>query len=152
MLDMKELIKTHLDQVNIMQLATVADSAPWACNLHFYAGDDMSLYWISSPKSRHSQELAANPNVAVAVMVHENSPEENYVIGLSMVGRAELLQELPPDPIVDGYMAKHKRHPKLAVDIRSGENPNKFYKFTPSKVILIDSKNFPDQSRQELPL
>lgn len=150
MTDTNKLIKDFLKQTNVMQLATSVNNVPWACNVHFFADDDLNLYWISSPNSQHSKEIDTNPHVAVAIKVHENTPEEDYIIGFSIAGTAEKLEELPADEIIDGYIAKHTKHPRLKEDIRGGNNPNKFYKLTPSRIVLIDSKNFPDQPRQEV--
>jgi len=135
-----------------MQLATSQNDQPWACTLHYYSDKDLNIYWVSTLERQHSQDIAKNPNVAAAILVHENTPEERYVIGLSIQGKAELIGEQVPEEIGKGYIQKLGRDSSLLSDIASGKNLHKFYKLTPSKIILFDSKNFSDNPRQEIVL
>jgi uncharacterized protein YhbP (UPF0306 family) len=150
MTDAKQLVKKYLDQMNIMQLATSVGDLPWVCNLHFYADNEANLYWISKPDRRHSLEINDNPNAAAAILVHENTPEENYVIGISIAGRAEPIKGLPPPEVTHAFMKKHGHKSSLADEIASGENSHQFYRLTARTIVLFDSKNFPEQPRQEL--
>ena len=83
---------------------------------------------MSKLESRHSKEIAQNPKAAVAVVIHEDKPGEEYVIGLAAEGTAKLISKE-----VSG-------------------DPHKIYRFTPTSIVLFDKKNFPDQPRQELKL
>src|ERR1700709_947001 len=47
-----------------MSLATSKDGKPWVCEVHFAYDDELNLYFRSLTSRRHSQEIAANPNVA----------------------------------------------------------------------------------------
>jgi uncharacterized protein YhbP (UPF0306 family) len=145
----EDLTKQYLAQVNIMQLATAADGQPWACTVHYYSDDDFNLYWISTLERKHSQDIAQNPKVAAAVLVHENTAEEPYVIGISITGTAELLETGVPPEAVSGYATKHGKDSDLA-DIASGQNAHKFYRLKPSQIVLFDNKNFAADPRQQL--
>lgn len=90
---MKEYIREYLQTNNVIQLATAKDGQPWLCNVHFYADHDLNIYWRSTTERRHSKEIADNPKVAAVIKVHENTPQEDYVIGLTIEGTAELLAE-----------------------------------------------------------
>lgn len=147
----EEVVRLYLPKVNVMQLATASDNKPWACTIHYYNDDNLNLYWISTLERRHSQDIAANPNVAATVMVHENNADEPYVIGITIEGTAELLDE-PDDKIVLDYISKLNQTPSLMDDIRAGRNPHRFYKLTPKSIVLFDNKNFPDDPRQEIEL
>jgi len=148
-MDGKQLIKQFLKDARVMQLATVKDNKPWVCNVHFYADEENNLYWISTPARRHSEEIKDNANVAAAIKVHEDTPDEMYVIGISIEGTAELLTEEETKVIGRRYVEKLKKAPTLVEDILSGKNPHKFYRLKQTNIVLFDTKNFPDQPRQE---
>jgi uncharacterized protein YhbP (UPF0306 family) len=146
----EELTKQYLEQAKVMQLATSLNDQPWACTVHFYSEQNLNLYWISTLERNHSQHIAKNPKVAAAILVHLNTPEEPYVIGISLEGKAELIGQHIDEQIGQGYIQKLGRDPALLSDIASGKNPHKFYSLKPTKIVLFDSKNFPDNLRQEL--
>ncbi len=150
MTDPKVLAKQYLTQQNVMQLATVANNQPWACTVHFYADEDMNLYWISKDFREHSKHIAANPKVAATVLVHENTPKENYVIGLSFAGGAEIASQQTAGKILPPYMSKLAKDPAVSAGILAGEGTDKLYCLKPSRGILFDTRNFPNSPRQEI--
>jgi uncharacterized protein YhbP (UPF0306 family) len=145
----EEIVKQQLPQPNIMQLATSADDKPWVCHIHYYSDEALNFYWVSTVERRHSQDIARNPQVAATILVHKNTPEENYAIGVSVEGTAELIGEQIDEKIGEGYIRKHGKDPSLLSDIASGKNPHKFYRLKPTRIVLFDSKNFPNDPRQE---
>lgn len=149
MADVEQAILRYISDVMVMQLATSQDDQPWACNVHFYADDSLNLYWLSTEAREHSRQLAANPNAAATLMVHANTPEENYIIGVSFAGTAECLGPKVDDTIRSGYQTKHATSDKFLDSVADGSNPHKWYVLRPSKIVLFDTKNFPDDPRQE---
>lgn len=148
-MDAKALVKQFLKEARVMQLATSVDNKPWVCNVHFYADDELNIYWASAPARRHSEEIAKNPNIAATIKIHEDTPEEAYVIGISIEGTAKLASEEEAKKIAKAYGEKLGKSPTLIEEILSGKNPNKFYKLTQKNVVLFDTHNFPDNPRQE---
>lgn len=134
-----------------MQLATSVNDQPYACTVHYYSDEDLNFYWVSNVERKHSQDLAQNPKVAATIMVHENTPEAKYVIGISIQGTAELIESGISDDIVQGYVHKHGQDSNME-DIVSGINPHKFYRLKPTSIVLFDTKDFPDSPRQEITL
>ncbi|HSX53143.1 MAG TPA: pyridoxamine 5'-phosphate oxidase family protein [Patescibacteria group bacterium] len=145
----EEAIREYLPTGNVMQLATSVDGQPWVCTVHFYSDDNLNLYWISMPDRRHSKEITQNPKVAATIMVHENTKDEPYVIGITIEGTAEFIGEYANEQIGKGYVEKHHIGPEFLSDIQSGKNPNKFYKLKPSNIVMFNNKDFPDNPRQE---
>lgn len=147
-MQVEELIRQYVEQIKIMQLATSVDGQPWVCTVHYYSDKALNFYWISTEEREHSQDIAQNPKVAAAILVHENTLEERYVQGISIEGEAELIgQHIAPE-IGERYIQKTGREPSLLSDIASGKNPHKFYRLKPSRIILFDTKNFPEDPRQ----
>ena len=140
-----------INRVQIMQLATSRADKPWVVTVHFYADDDFNIYWISRADRRHSEELRANPNVAATILVHENTADENWVTAITISGQAEELSKLD-DTIAQAYLAKLGKNPEEVQGAAKGDGPAKFYRLKSSQIILFDTKNFPENPRQEVQL
>lgn len=151
-MNLKQLIRDYLKTPRVMQLSTCANNHPWVCNVHYYSDDDFNIYWISTPERRHSKEIEQNPNVSITVKVHEDTPDEKYVIGISAEGAAEMMDDEDAEEIAKKYISKLDKIPTLFEDIKSGRNPHKFYRLKTQNIVLFDVKNFPDDPRQEITL
>ncbi len=149
MTDLKSLIQEALKAARVMQLATSSNNKPWVCNVHFYADENLNIYWISTPTRRHSLDIEKNPHVAMTIKVHEDKPDEPYVIGLSAKGTAERIIDEQVRNVINHYQKKLGKDKKLMSDILSGTNPHRFYQLKPTSFVLFDTKNFPDNPRQE---
>jgi uncharacterized protein YhbP (UPF0306 family) len=147
-MSVEELIKQHLPTQKVMQLATARDNQPWACNVHYFSDNNLNLYWFSEPGRRHSQEINDNPKASAVIKVHENTPEEDYVIGITVEGEAGLVTELE-DSILESFRDKHNKGDKFVEAVKSGIKTSQLYKLTPQKIVLFDNKDFPEQPRQE---
>lgn len=148
----QDLVKRYLPQVNIMQLATIDDGKPYLCTVHYYSDDDLNFYWISRSNRNHSQHIVKDPSVAAYVLVHENTQQENFVIGISIVGTAELFSSQASKSIREAFIKKHNKPSDYLDNVGSENDPEQFYRIKPSKIILFDNQNFPDEPRQEIKL
>ncbi|MCB9453500.1 MAG: pyridoxamine 5'-phosphate oxidase family protein [Anaerolineaceae bacterium] len=67
-MESKEAIRAFLETQSTLTLATVDDDGtPRAAPLFYVSDDDLNLYWLSSPTSRHSLNLGAHPQVAATI-------------------------------------------------------------------------------------
>jgi hypothetical protein len=83
-------IRAFLAAHNSMTLATAGpDGAPQAAAVFYAAGDDLDLYFLSSPRSRHSANLAVEPRVAATV--HADGQAWQAIQGLQIEGQAFLV-------------------------------------------------------------
>lgn len=145
----EQIIRENIPKVKIMQLATSVDSQPWLCTVYFYTDENLHFYWFSTQEQRHSKELAINPKASTYVLVHENTSEENFVVGISAEGGVEYLGANIDESIGRGYCNKLNRDYSLIDDIKSGKKLHMLYKFTPTKFVLFDSQHFKEAPRQE---
>jgi uncharacterized protein YhbP (UPF0306 family) len=67
--DLCPVLRAFLARQSTLTLATAGeiDGRPQAAPLFFASDDQFNLYWISSPDSRHSMNLAAWDDVAAAI-------------------------------------------------------------------------------------
>ena len=88
---LKQQVLSYLETHNTMTLGTCSGDVPWAATV-FYASDDLRLYFFSVPDSRHCQNLAANPRVAVTVQ--EDYHDWQRIKGIQLEGTAILVDSI----------------------------------------------------------
>jgi nitroimidazol reductase NimA-like FMN-containing flavoprotein (pyridoxamine 5'-phosphate oxidase superfamily) len=95
---------------NTLVLATAADDGtPIATPLFYYADDELNLYWLSSPDSRHSRNLSVRPSVAVAIFAQVSNWRE--IRGVQMEGVAEAV------PDCETILAQYRRRFSLGPEL-----------------------------------
>jgi uncharacterized protein YhbP (UPF0306 family) len=150
--DLKQKILGYLESHNTMTLATSAGQLPWAATV-FYASDGLRLYYFSAPDSRHSQNLAVNPRVAVTVQ--EDYHDWRKIKGIQLEGTVTLVEGVVEKAKAMAiYGAKYPEVIKLFTNPASGVFYKaflkvKFYCVTPARVFFIDNEQGFGQ-RQEL--
>ena len=63
---LRERVLALLGEHHVMTLATVGADGSWAAAV-FYAHEDLRLYFLSSPTSRHAENLARDPRAAATI-------------------------------------------------------------------------------------
>jgi len=158
---LKEKVLRYLEEHYTMTVATARDETPWAAAV-FYANDGFDLYFLSDPESRHSEDIAGNP--VVAVTVHEDYHDWRKIKGIQMEGRAELVDTeeqvskavaayvnkysftaaylklmSSPFPKVAGYLDRLLRRLPLVPGLPTTFTAS-FYRVTPTKIRFIDNE------------
>jgi uncharacterized protein YhbP (UPF0306 family) len=133
---------------------------PWAATL-FYASDGFTLYYLSDPITRHSENIVENP--LVAVTVDEDPGDWQKIKGIQLEGKAELVSTaeevtratktyvakypftapylkliMSPFPKAVAYLEKVIRKLPFLEGIPA--TSARFYKVTPTKIRFIDNK------------
>ena len=75
----------YLQQHHVVSLATSGIGGPWAAAV-FYVNDGLTLYFLSSPTSRHCQNIAQDPRVAATIQ--EDYTEWAEIKGVQLEGLA----------------------------------------------------------------
>lgn len=147
----KEIIRAYLKEAKMMQLATVHRGKPWVCNVWFAADKELNIYWFSSITRRHSQEVMNNPHVATAICLPLTPADPAR--GIQLEGTAEVLTK-PTDIAIamKHYVGRVFNLKQVKQFMNNLDRPHKFYRIKPTKFVLFDVENFPDDSRQELDL
>ncbi|RMG54017.1 MAG: pyridoxamine 5'-phosphate oxidase [Acidobacteria bacterium] len=148
----RQRVLDYLRDHHTMTLATIGPDGPWATGL-FYAHDEFDVYWLSDPRSRHSRNIAVNPQVAVAI--HEDYRRWEEIRGIQMEGVAELVGPLadagrPADIYLTRYpFLRDPAH--LPRPLAEALTRARLYHFMPRRIYFIDnSQGF--ASRQEVML
>ena len=137
--ELKQQVLSYLETHNTMTLGDV----PWAATV-FYASDDLCLYFFSVPDSRHCQNLAANPRVAVTVQ--EDYHDWRRIKGIQLEGTVILVDSMiEKAKAMAIYARKYPEVIKLFTNPASGVFYKaflkvKFYCVIPEKVFFIDNE------------
>lgn len=134
-----ETVLAYLAAHNVMTLATAGAAGPWAAAV-FYVNDGLRLYFLSSPRSRHCQDLAAGPRAAAAI--HEDYRDWPAIRGVQLEGRVAPVADAELERVRALYAAK------FPVVANIGEAPPavaaafanvRWYALTPEALHFIDN-------------
>ena len=141
--ELRHQVLSYLEMHNTMTLGTCLGDVPWAATV-FYASDDLRLYFFSVPDSRHCQNLAVNPRVAVTVQ--EDYHDWQRIKGIQLEGTAILVDSIiEKAKAMAVYARKYPEVIKLFTNPASGVFYKaflkvKFYCVIPEKVFFIDNE------------
>ncbi len=95
----EDIARDILDANAYVVLATVdEDGRPWASPVWFALEDYRELFWLSYPGARHSENIAARPQIAMVVFDSTAAPETGQAVYMS----ATVDQISDPDDIARG--------------------------------------------------
>ena len=141
--ELKQQVLSYLKAHSTMTLGTCSGDVPWAATV-FYASDDLRLYFFSAPDSRHCQNLAVNPRVAVTIQ--EDYHDWRKIKGIQLEGSVALVDSVAAKTKAMAIYAR--KYPDV---IRLFTNPAsglfykaflkvKFYWVVPQKLFFIDNE------------
>jgi uncharacterized protein YhbP (UPF0306 family) len=97
----------------------------------FFVADGFDLYWLSSPDSRHSRNVAERPRCAVSV--HAAVTDWRDIRGLQMEGDASVASER--EPAITRYRARFRLGPELDAAL----DASTLYLFRPRWLRYLDN-------------
>jgi uncharacterized protein YhbP (UPF0306 family) len=140
---LKEELRAFLLSHHVVSLAVLLDgTAHAACVM--YALEDLSLYWTSSPGSRHSAAIERDSRVAATVA--PDTTDFRFIRGVQIAGRARRLRA---DEAAHARELLRRRFDFLRdsdampAAVRTALDKSAFYRLDPETITLIDnSKGF----------
>jgi len=128
-------ILAFLASQSTLSLATVDDSGhPQAAPLFYVSNDALNLYWLSSPTSRHSVNLATQPRVAVTIYPAVWAWAD--IRGLQVEGSAHsVIDAAERERILTLYRAKFALPPAFDAQITAST----LYRLTPTWIRWLDN-------------
>jgi uncharacterized protein len=98
-------ISALLARQGTVTLATTGpDGRPWAATVFFASDADLTLYFVTDPRTRHGRDLAAGSLVAGAVQPDVHA--WGCVLGVQLEGRAEVVAEAAREAALACYLGK----------------------------------------------
>jgi uncharacterized protein YhbP (UPF0306 family) len=137
-----EPVTALLQGQNTLVLATSCpDGAPRLAPLFYLPGENLRLYWFSSPASEHSRNLKHNP--AAAVSIFRPTDRWKQICGVQMRGTAAVVTDRARrKAVAKAYTDRFQ----LGVLLQGALSRSRLYEFQPSWLRYIDnSKRFGDK-------
>ena len=147
MIDIGSRVREVLDKGYLMSLGTVDDGGVWVADIVYVADDELNIYWMSNPDFRHSKAIAKNAKVAGTITVSQKQGDLDFAVQLE--GAAEKLDGARLTIATKFLMKKGKPGPSKVLNILM--KGYSWYKLVPTKIELIDQKNF-DFQKQKISL
>ena len=142
---------SYLEAHNVATLATTGPEGPWAAAV-FYANTGFTLYFLSSPTSRHGRNIGGNAEAAATIQ--EDYSDWREIKGIQLEGQAKRLEGAERAEAEARFGAKFPRlvSPSLApVAIARALRLVAWYELEPTRVYFVDnSRGF--GHRDEIPL
>jgi len=146
MINIKDRVFEVLRSTHLMSLATQDEIGIWVADVVFIYDDELNMYWLSAPDTRHSKAILRNKKVAGTITFSTKSKEQNF--GIQFDGSAEGLEGARFDLIIKHWTKRSHKIPDIshALKVLDGDC---WYRLKPSSIFLIDEQNF-GYDRQEL--
>ena len=135
-MDSKKRIIEVLDKTHLMSLGTSDTGGVWVADVIFIHDDDLKIYWMSDPNTRHSKSIEKDNRVAGTITVSNKVGEDNF--GVQVEGIAEKIEGPRHDLAVKHFLKRNRSAPREGDDILEGDS---WYVLNPIKIELIDERN-----------
>lgn len=136
--ELESAILEELRQRTVLTLAVTGNAGPHAVSL-MYAHDAFDIYWLSDPKSRHSEHLASNSSAAVTIAAQYE--DFRNIRGLQMLGKGDRVTDADEERL--GFDLLRARFPflkKFALgNLARHLGAAAIYLFRPATLTLIDN-------------
>ncbi|MDP3671098.1 MAG: pyridoxamine 5'-phosphate oxidase family protein [Telluria sp.] len=136
--DLRTTIMAYLASHNVVTLATQGPEGPWASAV-FFVSDDVNLYFLSAPTTRHCRNLEADPRAAATVQ--EDYSAWKNIKGVQMEGRVTRLGGIDSAHAASLYARKFAfaDPARAGAAIAAALAKISWYKLEPAAVYFIDN-------------
>ncbi len=155
--DLQAEARDYLAAHNTVCLATVGPDGPWASSV-FYVSIELTLYFLSEPKTRHVQNVLQHP--VVAATVNEDYRDWQEIKGIQMeatcevvASKRELARALALYIKKYPFVARFLSPGQLLRGMSVGEHALdvRLYRLRPTRMLFLDNeRGF--SNRAEVPL
>lgn len=132
-------IEAFLQAHHVMSVATSGPEGPWSAAV-FYASDALTLYFPSSPASRHSRDIEASGRAAATI--HAETGDWREIRGLQLEGAAARISGTERVAAIARYGEKFPLVAELSSvprEIAAAMARVEWYRLTPRRVRLVDN-------------
>lgn len=137
--DLQQKVEEYLHAHHVATLATMAADGPWAAAV-FYVNDGHTLYFLSSPNSRHCRNLEKDARAAATVQAGYSDWKQ--IKGVQLEGRVRLLAAEEEERTRQLYAKKFPligKFGQMPAAIASALARVRWYSLVPARLFLIDN-------------
>jgi uncharacterized protein YhbP (UPF0306 family) len=130
-IDVEKIVREYIDKSIHLSLATVSNSRPWVCEVHFVYDNSLNLYFRSLKSRRHSQEIANNPSVAGDIVKQHEIGE--YPHAIYFEGIASILENESERQVIFPHFQERLNANESILDEAKKDDGHQFYKIVVDK-------------------
>jgi uncharacterized protein YhbP (UPF0306 family) len=135
--EIEYIIRDYIPQIIHMSLATVKDNKPWVCEVHFSYDDELNLYFGSSSKTRHAQEILGNSHVAGNIVTQHHKDQKVRCVDFEGIA-TPLSSEEAEKTAYRAYVKRYGESEGLLNEIRK-DGEFQFFKIAVDTFYVFDS-------------
>jgi uncharacterized protein YhbP (UPF0306 family) len=150
--DLGAVARAIIDSNLYMVLGTADENGrPWVSPVYFAPADYVEFYWVSAPERRHSQNIAARPEVAIVVF--DSQVPISTGQGVYMAAVAEQVTADALERGIDVFSRRSLEHGGRAWVPNDVQPPAliRLYRATASEHWVLDPDERPDQRTRVQP-
>jgi len=103
--ELKERLLLFLNEHNTLTIATRNAQSIWAATVFYIADAEMNLYFLSSDKTRHIQDIQSHNEVAVTI--YQDVSDWQSIQGVQATGHVSHVGEDDKSSILNQYISKY---------------------------------------------
>ena len=103
--ELKERLQLFLNEHNTLTIATRNTQSIWAATVFYIADTEMNLYFLSSDKTRHIQDIESNNEVAVTI--YQDVSDWQSIQGVQATGHVSHVGEDNKSSVLNQYITKY---------------------------------------------
>src|SRR3989344_3839743 len=146
----KQHVLDFLKKHQLMVVATYGEH-PWIASVYYSFDQNLNLYFLSDPDTLHCQQIAINPEVAVAIADSRQKPNE-FKKGLQIYGVATQISDANK---IKNALSLWKQTLQVTDPELTYQNmlkkivKGRMYKITPRKIKFFNQELFKVEDGQE---
>lgn len=145
--DVLPAIRRMLASYSTMALGTHSAAGSWVATVFYASDEQLRLFFVSDPRTRHGRDLAAEPQASAAINADVSTWDD--VRGLQLTGSVSVLTGPEREHALGSYLEKfpdvrrlfespRDEHERIIGERLRGAN---FYALVPAWIRLIDNRN-----------
>lgn len=138
-----------LETVTLCSVATTGLDALAHINAAYFCyTDEMELYFVSDPGTKHGQNIAVQPWIAVAIF-DTNQPWGEALRGLQLFGECRLASVVESTTALRTHASRFRAYGeyiKALNPFQRDSSPHKFYVFRPASIKILDESEFGEEN------
>ena len=103
--ELKERLQLFLNEHNTLTIATRNAQSIWAATVFYIADAEMNLYFLSSDRARHIQDIESHNEVAVTI--YQDVSDWQSIQGVQATGHVSHVGEDKKSSVINQYTSKY---------------------------------------------
>jgi uncharacterized protein YhbP (UPF0306 family) len=139
-----DAVKDILEQNYVMSITTIKNNKIWSAPLYYSYEDDLSLFFLSDPKTRHADNILSN-SVVSGCIYDSHTTWGDTLRGLQFIGKVKPLSLSKSMKPSIHYLSRYKKAKEYFPSIKDLFNKgfsSKPYQIQLEEIQIYDEKTF----------